>query len=199
MKLFRYLLFLAVLLVTSFAAAQEAPPPRAMMLPEKIFIALRPEVVTELKITDAQKQQVLDAFNGSLEVDGENIRLTLNGDSDLPAMEESALKHLKPEQQTRLREVWIQWLHGAAIADDSVAKDLGLSADQKKQADALADEGGQKLAELMGGGISPDARKKIDEVRSSYGKRMEALLTDPQKKVYETMKGKPFEGFRTKG
>lgn len=193
MKSCRYLFLLAVLLLTSWSAAQVGPPPREMMIPDRLFFALRPAFAAELKISTTQKQQILDAFNGSLEVEGDRIRLTLNGDSDLDAMKENAMKVLKPEQRIRLKEVWIQTRHGAAIADDGVAKDLGLTADQKKQVDALAEEGGQKMADLLTDQPSPDIAKKIEEIRSSYGKRMEALLTDDEKKTYATLKGKPFD------
>jgi hypothetical protein len=171
-----------------------------MLLPDRIFVALRPMVRTELKMDDAEKQKIIDAFEGALEVEGDMIRLSLSGGTDLHELEDRAEKVLTPDQKVRLEEVWIQSLDGAAVADDAVAKKLGLTDDQKKQADALADRGGQEILDLFSDGPPAEGGKdKMTAIRIKFGKQIEALLTDDQKKAYEQLKGKPLAGLEPKG
>ncbi|MDR3690021.1 MAG: hypothetical protein P4L46_11625 [Fimbriimonas sp.] len=183
----------AFALLCSVAFAQQGPPPRDLMLTKKIFFALGPKTITEIKLTDAEKTKILDAFDGGLEVDGNRISLRLTGGQDLAAMEAEALKVLDKDQTKRLQELWIQYIGGLAIADDTVAKQLGLSDEQKKKADKLVDKGGSEASELLTGEPDPSVGKKINEIRSKYGKKILALLTDDQAKTFETLKGKPFK------
>jgi hypothetical protein len=184
-------LFLLMAL-SSIGVAQQGPPPRELMLMKRIFVALVPKVKSEIKLTSDEYTKVLDAFGGALEVDGDSIRLTLSGPQDLGAMEVDAMKVLDSAQRKRLDEIWIQRLKGAALADDEIAKKVGLSAAQKKEADRLVDEGGAAISDLASEGPSPDMKKRFDDIRTKYGKKIEALLTDSQKRAYEDLKGKPF-------
>jgi hypothetical protein len=186
------LILLTLAALSALGAAQQGPPPRDLMLVKRVFFALRPNVATELKVTADERSRIVDAFGGALEVEGNSIRLTLTGGQDLAEMEQNAIKVLDAAQRKRLEEVWIQRLNGLAIADDAVAKKLDLTPDQKRQADKLVEEGGNAASDLMSGGGGPEVTKKFDEIRSTYGKRVLALLTAEQLKIYENLKGKPF-------
>ena len=183
----------ALVALASVGSAQQGPPPRELMLTKRIFLALNPNVKSEIKLTGDEREKIMNAFNGALEIEGERIRLSLSGGQDLGEMVAEGMKVLDAGQRRRLEELWIQRLKGLAIADDEIAKKVGLTAEQKREADRLVEEGGNAIAEIMMGNPSPNKGKKVDAIRSDYGKRVLNLLTEGQKKTYEGLKGKPFE------
>jgi hypothetical protein len=160
---------------------------------KRIFLALRPNVTKELNVTSDQRGKMLEAFGDSLQMDGDRIRLQLTGGQNLEEMEEQAMKALAPAQLKRLEEIWIQNIGGVALADDKIAKKVGLTGDQKSQVEKLVDEAGTSVSDLMAAPPSPENGKKIGEVRAKCGKKLEALLTDDQRKTFQELKGKPFE------
>ena len=192
MKL-RILTLLTLVCLSSFCVAQQGPPPRDLILTKRIFLAFTPQVKAELKLTTDQVTKMTDAFEGGLEVDGDRIKLMLNGAQDLGAMETEAIKILDAVQRKRLQEIWVQYLKGLALADEGIAKQVGLTESQKKETDRLVNEGGGAITELITGEPDPETSKKIDEIRAKYGKKMLDLLTADQKKAYDDLTGKPFE------
>lgn len=191
----RKIAFLSMLILTSLGLAQDMPPAKEMVISKKVFLVFQSEVKKELKITDAQEGKVKEAFGDSLQVDGDKIMIMMTGDTDLDTMAKNALKVLDADQTKRLNEVWIQSLDGAAIADDEVSKQLEITADQKKNVDKLIDEAGTAIMDEIhaGAGHTEDAAKKFKEIRKKAGEKIVALLTEDQKKKYETLKGKEFK------
>lgn len=189
----RRLLALPVLLLAAFAFAQEGPPPREMLLGRKVFFVFRPEIKAELKLTSDQEKKILDAFEGSLQVDGDRIMLTLTPEADLDGMEKEAAKALSEDQRKRLDEAWIQELEGLALADEAVAKKLALTSDQKKSVEKVVAETAERLQELFMAGHDEGTQKEAAALRKEGGKKMLALLTADQSKVYEGLKGKPLK------
>jgi len=190
---FKTLTILMLAAATCLCLAQEGPPPRELMLTKRIFLALRSNVKPEIKLSPDQNSRIMDAFGGGLEVEGDQIRLSLHGNRELAEMEGDAMKVLDASQRKRLEEIWIQRLDGIAIADDGVAKKVGLSAEQKKQADRLVEEGGTAISNLMADEPSPAKAKQFNEIRIKTGKQVLALLNEQQKKAFEELKGKPFD------
>lgn len=189
----RKLALFALLAIAALGSAQEMRA-KEMMISKKVFVAFQPDVRAELKITDAQFEKMKNAFGDSLQIDGERLMITMTGDTDLDQMAKDAMKVLSEEQSKRLKEVWVQSCKGMAIADDDVAKELKITEDQRKSIDKIVDEAANQTMELFGGGNHDDETiKKSQKLREDAGKKLEALLTEDQKKSYEAMKGKEFK------
>lgn len=188
---------LAVLLIalTGVASALAQPhlPSKHMVLGPKIFIVFRPDVKAELKVTEEQSKTILDAFEGSLQVEGSKIMITMDGSQDLDAMAKSALKILGEEQRKRLEELWVQQLGAIAVADDDIGKTLKLNDEQKKKISALVDDTADELTELFMAGPDDSTAKKAKGIRERASQKALALLDGDQKKAFEAMKGKPFK------
>lgn len=191
-----FILFLSTL--TAIGMAQTAPPPREILLVKRIFLGLKPKIAKEINLTPAQRANVMEAFGDVLEVEGDRIKLKLSGDQNLDEMEAQAMKALDGGQRKRLEELWIQHLGGLSLADDQVAKKIGLTAEQKKKADDLVDQGGMEALDFMSDGPSPETAKKVEEIRAKIAKKVEALLSESQHRAFEDLKGKLFD-FKVNG
>ena len=107
---------------------------------------------------------------------------------------------LKPEQVTRLKQIELQQAGVAAFTRADVEKALTLNDDQKTKLKVIADESSTKMRELFGGGRgqgggrtrgTPD-QAKVTALRKEMGDRALAVLTDEQKKSWQTMTGDVF-------
>lgn len=164
------------------------------MLGKKIFYAVMPDFKAEIKLTDAQIKGITDAFEGCLTIDGDRIMITMHGMEDMPAMEKAAMKVLTPEQTKRLTECWLQKVEATAAADDEIAKVLGLTEKQRKDIDRLLEVGWDEMQGLFQSGAHDEATQKAaEESRKKTAKKVEAVLTDEQKKALEKMKGAPMK------
>lgn len=110
---------------------------------------------------------------------------------------------LLPHQLKRLTEIYIQVAGVAALQDDDIAAELGITEAQKsKMAEVQAsirEEMGAQMRELFQGGGEREAiQAKMQELRRNAEAKVLAVLTPEQQKKFEEMKGKPFnmpEGF----
>jgi len=192
MTTLKCMLTLVTALVLSIAGhAQFQMDSKRVLLGSKIFSAFSPVVRKELKITDAQYKKLQDAFEGQVEAEGERVMVRITSDTPMEDMTAAAMKVLDTEQVKRLNEIWLQNIGAAAILDPAIAKELGVTADQRQKSEALADKIADELMSLMQDGPNPDSMKKAQAVRKEAGKKFEALLTAEQLKKLEVMKGKP--------
>jgi hypothetical protein len=109
------------------------------------------------------------------------------------------LKELKPEQLARLREIRVQILAGAALADPEIARDLKLTADQQKKLTSLwknSEEDTRQIMRVVRFKSEADRRKWVLVQRRDAGKELLKLLSDEQAAAFKKMAGKPVE---TKG
>ncbi len=190
----RPLLAVFAFAVCGFAVAQEGPPPKEMLLGQRVFTAFRKDVRAELKIMDALFQKMQDAFDGALQMDGDSIRIQLTGDKDLPEMSKDCLKLLDDTQKQRLDEIWLQRVGSVAVLDEKVGKEVGITKDQLEKVNKIAERAGSELLDLMmAGSDDEDTMKKSQKIRADAGKEVDALLTDDQKKTLGALKGKPFD------
>ncbi len=185
----RKLLILPALLLTALSLAQDMPGPKEMLLGRKVFFALTPQVKEALKLTKEQSTRIQDAFGDALQIDGDRIMLSLQPGMDLDQMEKDAMKVLSAEQSKRMSELFVQRAGGLVLLDDEVAKKLSLTDDQKASVKKLGEEAAGKVMELFHNGADDESAKKGKQLRVEYGKKMEALLTDDQKKGFEALKG----------
>jgi hypothetical protein len=106
---------------------------------------------------------------------------------------------LLPNQLKRLNEIFIQVNGVAALQDEDVAKELGITDAQKAKVAEVRAANQEAIGAMMrelfqgGGGGDRDAnRAKIDEARKAGDAKVLAVLSADQQQKFEAMKGKPF-------
>ena len=173
------------------------------------FIVIRDKVLDELKVSDEQKEKLLGhmmeqimetgPFLDSLKEAGEEREKKLN-EHRKEAQEKLAkvLKEtLKAEQLTRLRQIELQQERGFALGQAEPVKELKITEKQGKQLMAITQDFQQKVQHLVkqaqSGGNPEEIRPKILGIRDEYAKKLEAVLSDLQKKKWKDMLGEPFE------
>lgn len=100
---------------------------------------------------------------------------------------------LLPHQLDRLKQIYIQVQGVGALQDAEIAKELGISDEQKEKMAEVRTAAGAKMRELFQGGDREAAREKFAELRESINKDVLALLTTEQQEKFEKMKGEKFE------
>ena len=105
---------------------------------------------------------------------------------------------LTPEQTNRLKEISIQMSGSSAALRSNVAKELGITADQKTQLEALQRKMGQANRSLMQ--KVRDQEMDMESAQASMKKNSESLnaeidkvLTADQRTKLKAMGGAPFE------
>jgi hypothetical protein len=104
---------------------------------------------------------------------------------------------IKEDQRKRLRQLELQregafvLLHG----DVGIGTDLKITDEQRKQFMAVVQDMQKKIAPLIkeaqSGGDPQEIRPKAMKIRKEHEGKIEALLTDAQKKQWKEMLGKP--------
>jgi hypothetical protein len=116
-------------------------------------------------------------------------------------MSEEALKALgdvlKPEQIKRLKQIELQQAGDRAFTRPDVQTALKLTDDEKDQIKTIADDAAKQRRELFQGGNAQGSRDKITALRKETLEKIQAVLTDDQKKTWKDLTGDPFELVRT--
>jgi Spy/CpxP family protein refolding chaperone len=170
------------------------------------FLLRNDSVQKELKVSDDQKTKLKEAV--------EKVREDHKGDfaklQDVPEdqrMEKAgeimraqakdyykaAAGVLDDKQIKRLKQIDIQQQGTRALSDPDIQKGLKITDEQKKKILAISEEQGKKMRELFGGGFNEETRKKMADLRKETEDKVNAVLTDDQKKTLKEMKGEPFE------
>jgi hypothetical protein len=110
--------------------------------------------------------------------------------------DKAVTKILKDDQKKRLKQISLQVQGARAFADAAVAKELKLTADQKKKIKAIQDDAQKEITEARqdAGDDRQALQKKIAEIRKSTNDKAMKELTDDQKTKWKEMTGKKFEG-----
>lgn len=182
-------LALIPLLSLAVLAAAQGPSPKEILLGRKIFMALTPQVKEELKVTSDQTSKLLTVFGDTVQVDGDKIMIQMTPDTDLGQIEKDAMAVFTADQRKRLDQLWVQRAGGLVLLDDETAKTLKLTDEQKKAVEKLGNETADKMMELFTTGHDEATVKQSRDLRKEAGKKMEALLTEEQKKAFEGLKG----------
>jgi hypothetical protein len=193
-------------------AAAQVPEENRKQVVEALgtpFIVFREKVLDELKVSDEQREKLMQyimeqimetgPFLDSLAETGPEREKKLN-EHRKNALEKLA-KHLKevlqPDQLKRLRQVTLQQEGGFALGQDEVQKDLKVSQEQLKKFTAIVLELQKnvesRVKEAQSGGKPEEIRPKIEQLRKDHAKKLEAVLTDAQKKQWSELLGPPFE------
>lgn len=172
-----------------------------------------PDVQKDLGLTDAQKETITafrekqtELFRGFQDMSNEERQEAFK---KIQTDSEKLVKDLKPEQQTRLKQLQVQQAGVNLFVNPEAATRMGfseadankikLSDEQKEKIQELGRKMDEEMRELRGGagfGQRPDEAtlKKINALTKEYRDKQLAVLTDDQKKTYKEMTGKPFEG-----
>ena len=163
-----------------------------------------PEVRTELKIDEAQKD-LLDQL--AMEMQAKGRELFQNGQNlsneermaKFQALQAESTKKtneiLNPAQQKRLKELELQQAGGRSLMRPDVATALKLSEDQKTKLQSIQQASGEKMRALFqnGGFQNQENRTKFQEINTETNAQMLGVLTDAQKKQFTEMQGAPFK------
>jgi periplasmic protein CpxP/Spy len=195
------LLVAAMVSQTAFAQREEGRrgrggPGGGMFGPPTAGALLRAKEVQEaLKLTDDQKSKI-EKINDETR---EEMRKLFQDGMDRDKMVEITKKTsekineaLDADQQKRLMGILIQVNGAAAIADPSVAKELNVTEDQKKELQEVrmsAREELQGLRDLSG----EERGKKAAEIQADINKKILAKLTPDQQQQLESLKGEKVE------
>jgi hypothetical protein len=193
-------------------AAAQVPDENRKQLVEALgtpFIVFREKVLEELKVSDEQREKLMHKmmeqimetgpFLDSLTETGQEREKKLN--EHKKNAQEKLAKHLKEVLQSgqlnRLRQVTLQQEGSFALGRDDVREDLKISQEQLKKFMAVVQELQKQVEPLVkqaqSGGNPEEIRPKIEQLRKDHAKKLEALLTDAQKKQWKELLGPPFE------
>jgi hypothetical protein len=100
---------------------------------------------------------------------------------------------LKPDQVKRLKQIELQQLGSQAFTRPEVQMALGLKDDQKEKIKTLAETAATEMRELRQGGNQQGNRDKVTAIRKETTEKIQAVLTDDQKKTWKEMTGEPFQ------
>ena len=172
------------------------------------FIISRDKVQEELKLSDDQKQKLRETMTGYVQETAkvsEKLKGLTAGERDkemkshrqksseqfAPFLKET----LKAEQFKRLQQLRLQHEGPTALGQPEIRKELKITDEQWKQFVGVIQEMQKKIAPLMkeaqSGGNPEEIRPKVIEIRKEHEGKIEALLSDAQKKQWKKMLGKP--------
>jgi len=173
------------------------------------FLVFRSKVQEELKLSDEQKQKLQKRLQNTAQ--GAMQFFQKLGDKkpeerekELHAYRENAQENmtaflketLKEEQFKRLRQVMLQREDLFALGHAEIMKELEITNEQRQQFVEVVQGMQQKveplLKEAQAGGKPEEIRPKVLKHREEHVGRIEAILSDAQKKQWKEMLGKPF-------
>ncbi len=104
------------------------------------------------------------------------------------------VKLLSADQVKRLKQLYVQFNGGNALAYPLVAKALVITDEQKAKIKKTQEENQKQVMELFQSGGGPqDNRKDLEKLQTELKSNLEKLLTDDQKAKFKEMQGAKFE------
>jgi hypothetical protein len=175
------------------------------------FLVFRDKVQEELKLSDEQKRKLEKRLQRTVQdamqfFQGLGDKKPENREKELHAYVEKAQENLntflegllEEDQLQRLRQVMLQREGVFALpGNPEIMKELGITDKQRQEFVEVA-QGFQKKVEPLvkeahKGGNPQVIGPKIRKIRKEQEDRIEALLTDAQKKQWKEMLGKPLD------
>ena len=174
------------------------------------FLVFRDKVQEELKLSDKQKEKLLEKFPDY----AQETKNVFDKITDLKPQEREKemqshrqLSHeqlmallkdtLKAEQLKRLQQLELQQHGPFALGRPEIVKELKITVEQRKQFMGVVQEMQMKIEPLIkeaqSGGDPQEIRPKVMKIRNDHEGKIEAILTDTQKKQWKKMLGKPFD------
>jgi hypothetical protein len=195
-------------------SADEIPDQARKQLVEVLggaFVVYRDRVQEELKLSEEQKGKLLQKFPDHVQ---ETMKVFEKiKDLKSPEREKKMQEHrqtsdqqlsallkdvLDAKQQERLFQLQLQQAGAFALLGQNEAfLKLKITDEQRKRFMEVVQEMQKKIEPLMkkaeAGGDPEEIRPKIMKIRKDHEGKLEALLTDAQKKQWQAMLGKPFD------
>jgi hypothetical protein len=174
------------------------------------FLVFRDKVQEELKLSDEQKDKLLEKFPEY----AQETKKVFDKLPDLkPEEREKAMQShrqksheqltaflkdtLKPEQLKRLQQLELQQQGPFALGRPELVEALRITVEQRQQFMGVAQDMQKQieplLKEAQSGGNPQEIRPKVMKIRKDHEGKIEALLSDAQKKQWKEMLGKPFD------
>ena len=193
------------------AAAQEVPEEARNAIAKNLqgsFLVYRNKVQDDLKLSNEQKDKLAAHLKDRLPdfmkfFDGLGDKKQEEREKELKEFRQKAQEKLAPvlketlkeEQVKRLRQLALQQEGALALWESpEVGKELKITDEQRKQFMVVVQELQKKIGPLIkeaqSGGNAEEIRPKVMKVRTEYAGKLEALLTDAQKKQWKEMLGK---------
>lgn len=167
------------------------------------ILLVRPDVQKELNLTAQQKAKI-EEMQQAMRRAREELR-SLPPDQRRRHMAELRQKNdptsvLTETQKKRLRELELQWQGPTALMNPEIAKEVGLTQEQRAKIMGILREQFQGLRDRspQGGVRDPQA---LEKAREEAEKKILEVLTPAQRQKWDQMLGKPFnfEGGRRWG
>ena len=176
-----------------------------------------PDVAKEIKLDDAQKEQIQTARKAH---DEEMAKLFGNreggnqggpgrggpggfSEENRKKFEELSLKLdkeladiLDPTQFRRVLGIYAQADTVRSLTNPLVAEEIGVTEEQIANVKKIQEESGAKIREIMRGGAdfrSDDVRSKMETARAEVSEKALAVLSAEQKQKLEELKGAKFD------
>jgi hypothetical protein len=206
MKLLRIAVLMAAALLMS---PLEAQGPRKHWGGGISWLVYIPEVQKELRVSDSQQSSLLQLFR-EMGQKAEALRT-----QDLPREERgkrfaefraeydrNIAGILDRKQFARLKELDVQRDGTRALLREDVQEDLRLTADQRGRIDQVFENlgiafraayQGFENGATMSDSQREEARRKFEEVKATTDARLMGVLTDSQKRQFQSLQGAPFK------
>ena len=204
------------------AGDAEAPAERPQEVPDEAgrqitqtlgptFLVFRDKVQEELKLSDEQKKKLEKRLQDTVQDTMQLFQKLADKkpeerEKELHAYREKAQENLMAflqgllheEQSKRLRQMMLQRDRlFALLGNAEITKELEITDKQRQQFGEVVQEMHKKIEPLMKeaqkGGNPQEIRPKIRKIRKEQEERIEALLSDAQKKQWKEMMGKPLD------
>jgi hypothetical protein len=160
-----------------------------------------PEVQAELKLTDEQKTKVtemLEKQRGQGRGQGFRDLSREEREKQLAERRAAAQKELaaflNADQLKRYRQLQLQQQGLPALRETALQDELKLTPEQRTKVATILQEQSEEMRSAFGGGGDRGAaRSQMEAIRKKTSEKLEALLTDDQKKRWKEMLGEPFK------
>ena len=174
------------------------------------FLVFRDKVQEELKLSDDQKQKLMEKFPDHAQ-ETRNVFERIKDlkpeerEKELQSHRQKAREKLAPllketlkaEQLKRLRQLELRQEGSFALGRPEIVKELKITDEQRKQFMGIVQEMQAKIGPLIkeaqSGGNPEEIRPKVMKIRKDYEGKVGAILGDAQKKQWQEMLGKPFD------
>ncbi len=204
------LLFLG--LVCGEASAQDIPEEARKAIAENLqgsFVVFRDAVQEDLKLSDDQKEKLEGYLKERLPdfmkfFEGLGEKKQEERENELKAFRQKAAEKLAPVLKETLKEDQRKRLHQLALQQEGalallhapeIGKELKITDEQRTQFMEVVQELQKQIAPLIqeaqSGGNPEEIRPKVMKIRKEHEGKIEALLTDDQKKQWKEMLGEP--------
>jgi hypothetical protein len=174
------------------------------------FLVFRDVVEEDLNLSDNQKQKLMEKFPDHAQdtmkvfekikdLKPEEREKEMQSHRQKAREKLSALlkETLKAEQLKRLQQLELQQEGPFALGRPQIRKELKITDEQLKQFIGVIQDMQKKIEPLMkkaqSGGNPQELRPKVVKIRQDHRGKIEAILSDAQKKQWKTMLGKPFD------